>query len=420
MSKGGILAQSFFDEWAAMFSGHFVPYHKLAVLVALITSFFFSITFSHDIVFEAPVAVIDLDASRYSAQFIEKLNASPYISVREVLHSPADPRKLTRHDRVQGVLYLPHGLAESVIRGDKTVRVGFFADDSNTAQNGEIFNVLNEVVASEGASVSVSRAGGVGTLAQNEPETESTLSPLRVVTRYLSNPTGQAATGTVVNFLFFFSMMYLGMTCLMLPGRLRVTHRWAPDVLSGSVLALLVRVVPYALICTAAVSTALAVLINLGQLRFAGNGLLFVVLLFLCAVANGWVALLLAWRCSTPGDEASFMIWLVPPGFILGGATMAIGFAQPWMQFLSKGIPLVRLFSFWRDVGLRGLEFSAVAASIGWFLLYLVFLGVLVGIRFRLDERRRRKEVRAFWRELAAAGPAKQPLRPLTSEKAAR
>ena len=86
MSKGGILAQSFFDEWAAMFSGHFVPYHKLAVLVALITSFFFSITFSHDIVFEAPVAVIDLDASRYSAQFIEKLNASPYISVREVLH----------------------------------------------------------------------------------------------------------------------------------------------------------------------------------------------------------------------------------------------------------------------------------------------------------------------------------------------
>lgn len=90
----------------------------------------------------------------------------------------------------------------------------------------------------------MSRASGIGTLAKNEPETEATLSPLRVVTRYLSNPTGQAATGTVVNFLFFFSMMYLGMTCLMIPGRLRVSGRWTTDVLSGSVLALMARVLP--------------------------------------------------------------------------------------------------------------------------------------------------------------------------------
>lgn len=89
MSKG--LRESFFDEWAAMFSGRFVPYHKLAVLVATVVSFVFSIFFSHDIVFEAPVSVIDLDASRYSTAFIEKLNATPYVSVREVRHSPAPP-----------------------------------------------------------------------------------------------------------------------------------------------------------------------------------------------------------------------------------------------------------------------------------------------------------------------------------------
>lgn len=116
MSKG--LRESFFDEWAAMFSGRFVPYHKLAVLVATVVSFVFSIFFSHDIVFEAPVSVIDLDASRYSTAFIEKLNATPYVSVREVRHSPATPRELTRGDAVQGVVYLPHGLEESVLRGD--------------------------------------------------------------------------------------------------------------------------------------------------------------------------------------------------------------------------------------------------------------------------------------------------------------
>lgn len=112
-------------------------------------------------------------------------------------------------------------------------------------------------------------------------------------------------------------------------------------------------------------SATLAVLVNFGQLRFAGNGLLFVTLLFGCAVANGLVALLLAWKCANPGEGAGFMIWLVPPGFILGGATMAIGFAHPWVRFLSQGIPLVRLFSFWRDVGLRGLDFMAIAGSVG-------------------------------------------------------
>lgn len=407
-----LFADSFFDEWAAMFSGRFVPYHKLAVLVALITSFFFSIAFSHSIVFEAPVAVIDLDASRYSATLIEKLNASSYISVREVHHSPANPNSFTRGDRVQGVLFFPHGLEESVLRGDKTVRVGFFADDSNTAQNGEIFNTLNEIISSIGAEIALSRADGIGTLAKNEIETEASLSPLRLVTRYLVNPTGQAATGTVVNFLFFFSMMYLGMTCLMIPGRLRVSQRWTTEVLSGTVLALMIRVVPYAMICTAAVSTALAVLVNFGQLRFAGNGLLFVMLLFGCTLANGLVALLLSWKCQNPGAGASFMVWLVPPGFILGGATMAIGFTHSWVHILSQGIPLVRLFTFWRDVGLRGLTFMEIAGSVGSFLFYLVFLGVLITIRFLFEERRQRKVVRQYWKDLSMLHTSSEKFHP--------
>ena len=105
--------------------------------------------------------------------------------------------------------------------------------------------------------------------------------------------------------------MYQGMTCLMLVGRLRVSHVWETDVLSGSAAGLMVRVVPYSLILMAAVGTALAVLVNLGQLRFLGNPFLFLALFFLTGVANGLVAMLLSWRCTNPGGGASFMIWLV-------------------------------------------------------------------------------------------------------------
>lgn len=163
-----------------MVSGHFVPYQKLGVLVAVITSFVFSIILSHDVVFEAPVAVVDLDGSRWSADLIKKLDASAYISVREVTHSPAEARELTKHDRVQAVFVIPKDAQAELARGSRSVRLGAMLDDSNSAQNGELLGQVNEIVAELGAEIAVSRSGGVSSLGKNRPETEAMLSPLRI------------------------------------------------------------------------------------------------------------------------------------------------------------------------------------------------------------------------------------------------
>ncbi len=191
-----------------MFSGRFPPYHKMGIAVALITTAAFSIILSHDVVFEAPVAVIDLDQSRWSAELIEKLNSSPYMQVKRVVHSPADPRRMTAHDRVQAVIFIPKDAQASLLRG---------------AQNGELISQLNEITAELSAERAASRPGGVSALGQTTAGTEALLSPLRMGFRYLSNPTGQGATGTVINFLLFFSLMFHGLTSLMIIGRLRVT-----------------------------------------------------------------------------------------------------------------------------------------------------------------------------------------------------
>ena len=405
------IRQSMASEWAAMMSGHFVPYQKLAILVALITSFAFSIALSHDVVLEAPVAVVDLDQSRWSAELVEKLNASPNLSVRAIVHSPSDPRAMTRGDRFVGVVYIPKGAEARMLRGDRTLTIGYFADDSNTAQNGEVYSVLNEIAAELGAEQAVSRAD-VSSLGKNTNETGAMMSPLRVGFRYLTNPTGQAATATVVSFLLFFSMMYHGLVSLMLVGRLRVTRSWDAEVLTGSVFGFLARAVPYAFIFTSVVTVALAVMILLGQLRFAGNILLFIPALFLCALGNTWLAYLLSWGTTNPGQGAGRMIFLVPSGFILGGATMATGFMHGWVHDISFGIPLVWLFNFWRDQGLRGIDGQATLPLFGGAILWLIFLGSLNAIRFWRDEARRRKELRQYWHDLQgvpnreAGGPA--------------
>ena len=46
------VAASVVEECVAMTSGHFVPYQKLGVLVAVLVSLVFSIIVSHDVVFE--------------------------------------------------------------------------------------------------------------------------------------------------------------------------------------------------------------------------------------------------------------------------------------------------------------------------------------------------------------------------------
>ena len=380
------ISRSILEEWTAMFSGRFPPYHKMGIAVAVITTVAFSIILSHDVVFEAPVAVIDLDQSRWSAELIEKLNASSYLQVERVVHSPADPRRMTAHDRVQAVIFIPKDAQASLLRGAQTVRLGTYLDDSNTAQNGGLISQLNEITAELSAERAASRPGGVSALGQTTAGTEALLSPLRMGFRYLSNPTGQGATGTVINFLLFFSLMFHGLTSLMIIGRLRVTGLWNTSVLSGSLVSLLLRGVPYALIYTTVVTTAISVLTTFGQLRFAGSIWQFVPVLFLGAMANTWVAYLLSWNCKNPGEGAGRMIFLVPVGFILGGATMAVGFLHGWVKFASFGIPLVWIFNFWRDIGLRGIDWAGMADLWGCFFGYLTFIALLVGIRFWREE----------------------------------
>ena len=62
---------SILEELLAMGGGRFVPYHKTAMAVAAVVAFVFSLIFRQTAVFEAPIAVIDLDASRYSTELIE-------------------------------------------------------------------------------------------------------------------------------------------------------------------------------------------------------------------------------------------------------------------------------------------------------------------------------------------------------------
>lgn len=359
------IVKSMLDEVGAMMSGHVIPYHKVAIVVAAVIALLFSLVFSHSTVFEGKIAVIDLDASNYSTALIQKINTSPYIEVTQVLHSPMNPEILTAHDRNIGVLYIPKGLEKSLKTGDRTVRLGYFADHSNSAQNAEVLQNLNEYIPELGAELGAEHIAALGF---GREGTEAVLSPMQLKNRHLFNPTNTATNSTSIAFVYFFSSLFYGLATLMVVGRLKVTGTWDQAVFNRGPLALMCRMVPYAFFYTTGITMASALLVTFGQLRFEGNYFAYLPTIFMTGLAFGWLALILSWSTQNPGEGASLMTFLVPPGFILGGATMAVGFLPLWAYYISYAFPLVWQYRFYRDFAMRGQTLAQMLPTYGAYL----------------------------------------------------
>ncbi|OCG21031.1 multidrug ABC transporter permease [Gilliamella sp. wkB108] len=368
------IIKSILEELDAMLSGHFIPYYKVSLGLAAIIALIFSLVLSHGAVFEGKIAVIDLDASNYSTELISKINTSPYIEVSEVIRSPVNPIPLVSHDRNLGVLYIPKGLEKSLKKGDQTVRLGYFADDTNDAQNAKVLQSLNEYIPELGAELSVNQVAALGL---GRDGTEAVLSPMQLKTRYMFNPASASTISTIIYFVYFFSSLTYGLTSLMIIGRLKVTGMWNIALERGP-LALLARTIPYALFYTTALTLITALLVNFGQLRFDGNYFAYLPSVFMTGLAFGWLGLLLSWTTNNPGEGASRMIFLIPPGFIMGGSTMAVGIMPLWTYYLSHAFPLVWLFRFFRDFAMRGRSLIDMLATYGAYIIYLSIIAFVV------------------------------------------
>lgn len=366
------------EEVEAMLSGRFIPYHLAAFMMAILTTLFFSVTMTHSAVFEGRIAVIDLDSSNYSTDLIQQLNTSAYIEITEVYHTPIPVMNLLAHDRNIGVIYIPKGLEKAVMRAEKTFNLGYFADYSNLAQNGQAIANLKSIISQIGAqSTGTKIALSMGT---SEEITLALMQPVNIVDRDLFNPTLSSTISTCSAFIYFFSSIIFGITVLMIIGRLKVSNRWNA-VLNDSIIVLIARLIPYALIYTTAITLVTSAIVVFGQLRFAGNYFLHIPSIFMTAIALGMLAFIITWNTTNPSQGGSRMILIIPPGFILGGALMASAVLPDWVNTLKYIFPLTWEFEFWRDNAYRGIEFTTMLGTYGKYILYL---SVLAGILYIL------------------------------------
>ncbi len=99
--------------------------------------------------------------------------------------------------------------------------------------------------------------------------------------------------------------------------------------------------------------------------------------------------MIISWNCGDPGHGASLMIFIIPPGFITGGATMAVGVLPLWAYYASHAFPLVWQYRFFRNFSLRGVDTISSFELYGLLLIYFAVLCLLVILRFEREKYRR-------------------------------
>ncbi len=347
-----------------------MPYEKVAIMVALVITVFFTLIFGENFAKNAPIVVVDLDQSRYSRGLTEKLDSSEYMHVRAVVETPADPTTFFYEDQAYAVVYLPEGLEKAVYSGG-TMAIGLFTDNTNTALSAGVTEALNALIATENGALGTSGGGSI-----------------TISTRKLFNPVGSTANGTTEGFLFFFSSMYFVFATIGMVPRLKLEKKWEALLRSGGPLDLAARLVPYGCCLLAALLVGMAVLRIWGDMVIAGNMLLFVVIQCFYIAALGLMSILFGWGAANPGVAASRMVLFVAGGFIWGGATAPISLLPDWVVTLSHFFPLTWEFHFVRDILMRGAGFTDMMTLFGQFLLYLAAILAVLVWRFGRERNR--------------------------------
>lgn len=344
------------DELKYLFSGQGMPYEKVSLMVAVIITVFLTVIFGNNFIKDAHVAVADLDNSKYSREFIDKINASEYMQVTAMLNTPTNIKNLFYQDKNIAVIYLPENFEKNRYSSAAN-SIGVFYDNTNTAQIAEIKEALNEIIAEDNIT-----AQSVGTTS------------LVLNTRNLFNPSSSTSNGETQGFLFFFSSMFFVFATIGMIPRLRLNGKLALILTNGTPFDLIIRILPYGMCLLTALFIGMAILRLWGDMIFSGHILTFLFTQIFYIFAVGIFSITIGWSAANPGIASSRMILFIPGGFILGGATGPAPILSDWAYAFSHIFPLTWEFHFTRDILMRGTSLFDIGQIFGAFLIYTAIL----------------------------------------------
>lgn len=321
-----------------------------------------------------PAALVATSSDPYTRAMVSALQTTGYYRFDHVAHSAAQAEFLIARGDVAFVVTIPADFGRRVERGDNP-QILIEADATDPAVASGAISTLSTV-----ASQALLRAQGM-----QEAAKEAARGQLDVVIHRRYNPEGISQYNIVPGLLgVILQMTMVMMTAMALT---RETERGTMENLlampSSPAEIMLGKVLPFLVVGAVQVVVVLVAAKLLFGIPFVGSLTLLLssVLVFvLSLVLLGYTISTMA-RSQMQAMQLTFFFFL--PSLLLSGFMFPYRGMPGWAQILGEVFPLTHFLRITRAVMLKGADFTAVAAEIGWLAVFVVaFAGVALA-RFR-------------------------------------
>ncbi|PBB87972.1 MULTISPECIES: ABC transporter permease [unclassified Mesorhizobium] len=321
-----------------------------------------------------PTALVAMSNDKYTRAMVSALQMTGYYRFDRVAESAAEAEALMAKGAVSFVVTIPADFSRRVERGDSP-QILIEADATDPSAASGAISTLSTV-----AGQALLRAQGMQATAS-----ENARQQLQVVVHQRYNPEGISQYNIVPGLLgVILQMTMVMMTAMALT---RETERGTMENLlampSSPAEIMLGKVLPFLAVGAVQVAVVLVAAKLLFSIPFVGSLTLLLssVLIFVLAlVLLGYTISTMA-RSQMQAMQLTFFFFL--PSLLLSGFMFPYRGMPGWAQILGEVFPLTHFLRITRAVMLKGADVPAVAAEIGWLLLFVaVFAGTAL-LRFR-------------------------------------
>lgn len=128
------------------------------LLVPLAYPLLYAFIYTGEVVREVPAAVVDMNKSTLSREFIRKVDATPDVKIQSHCADMEEAKLLLKESKVYGVIYIPESFSSDINKGIQT-QVTLYCDMSGMLYYKAILTASTEVSLKMNKAIKVKRAG---------------------------------------------------------------------------------------------------------------------------------------------------------------------------------------------------------------------------------------------------------------------
>lgn len=128
------------------------------LLVPLAYPLLYAFIYTGEVVREVPAAVVDMNKSTLSREFIRKVDATPDVKIQSHCADMEEAKLLLKESKVYGVIYIPENFSSDITKGIQT-QVTLYCDMSGMLYYKAILTASTEVSLKMNKAIKVKRSG---------------------------------------------------------------------------------------------------------------------------------------------------------------------------------------------------------------------------------------------------------------------